>query len=190
TINVSSSSMLIGLAVTSHYDGTVCIANFDNVTITGTGGGGGGSVPNAPTNLKVSGVSSNSITLTWADNAINETRYRIERSQDGATFTIVAALPADSTSYTDPGLSPSTHYWYRVTAVNVAGDSPPSNVADATTTGSGGGTSGWRDQDIGTVSASGSFSQSGGTLTVNASGSDIWGNADELNYAYQNGTND
>ncbi|NUQ28371.1 MAG: hypothetical protein HOQ35_07645 [Acidobacteriaceae bacterium] len=49
---------------------------------------------------------------------------------------------------------------------------------------------GWTDQDIGSVSLAGSASYSGGTYTVNGSGSSISGTADQFNYAYQTaGTN-
>jgi regulation of enolase protein 1 (concanavalin A-like superfamily) len=44
---------------------------------------------------------------------------------------------------------------------------------------------GWTDQDIGSVSLAGSASYSGGTYTVNGSGSSISGTADQFNYAYQ-----
>ncbi|MET0263773.1 MAG: cellulase family glycosylhydrolase [Rariglobus sp.] len=43
----------------------------------------------------------------------------------------------------------------------------------------------WANQDIGAVSAAGSFSQSGSTFTVQGSGADIWSLADEFHYAYQ-----
>ena len=90
----------------------------------------------------------------------------------------------DLTTFSDTGLAPSTRYWYLVLARNGAGYSPASNMADATTLGAGGGTSGWHDQDIGAVSAAGSFSQSGDNFTVSGSGEDIWGSADEFHYAY------
>ncbi|WP_263416500.1 SMP-30/gluconolactonase/LRE family protein [Terriglobus albidus] len=44
---------------------------------------------------------------------------------------------------------------------------------------------GWADQDIGSVSLAGSATDSGGTYTVNGSGSSISGTADQFNYAYQ-----
>ncbi len=43
---------------------------------------------------------------------------------------------------------------------------------------------GWSDTDIGAPSPAGSASYSGGTFTDSGSGSDIWGTADQLNYAY------
>jgi glucose/arabinose dehydrogenase/regulation of enolase protein 1 (concanavalin A-like superfamily) len=43
----------------------------------------------------------------------------------------------------------------------------------------------WNHQDIGAVGAAGSASQSSGKYTVNASGADIWGSADELHFVYK-----
>jgi titin len=57
----------------------------------------------------------------------------VERSTDGVTFTQVALLGASATSYSDTGLAASTTYYYEVLATNAAGDSTPSNVANATT---------------------------------------------------------
>ena len=90
--------------------------------------------PVAPSGLAATAVSSSAIDLAWADNASNETGYTVERSPDGAAWTVVtSALPAAATSYRDAGLSASTAYSYRVKATNAAGGSPYSNVATATT---------------------------------------------------------
>jgi len=43
----------------------------------------------------------------------------------------------------------------------------------------------WSSQDVGAVAAAGSFSQSGTTFTVNGSGADVWGAADEFRFGYQ-----
>src|SRR5436190_21348509 len=91
------STLYIGLAVTSHHDGTLCTANFDNVTQSSGGGGGGGvgPVPAAPTNLAAGPSRTNEIFLTWTDNATNETSYRVERSTDGVDFQPAATVSAN-----------------------------------------------------------------------------------------------
>jgi regulation of enolase protein 1 (concanavalin A-like superfamily) len=43
----------------------------------------------------------------------------------------------------------------------------------------------WTSQDIGPVGIAGSATASGGTVTVKASGADIWGSADQLHYVWQ-----
>ena len=102
----------------------------DLVTLTVTPGG---TVPAAPSGLTATAVSSSQINLSWTDNATNETGYSVERSTDGTTFTAVASLGANATSYNNTGLSAATTYTYRVRATNSAGNSGYSNTAPATT---------------------------------------------------------
>jgi hypothetical protein len=44
---------------------------------------------------------------------------------------------------------------------------------------------GWLSQDIGAVGRAGSACETAGTFTLGASGSDIWGTADQFRFAYQ-----
>lgn len=91
-------------------------------------------IPNAPANLAASALSSSQIKLTWKDNSDNESGFILERSLNQANGYIQAAsLPAGSTSFNDAGLSPTTTYFYRVKAINSAGDSPYSPVATTAT---------------------------------------------------------
>jgi hypothetical protein len=79
-------------------------------------------------------VSSSEIDLSWTDNSDNETEFKIERSTDaGITFTEIATVGANVTTYPDTGLAPSTTYAYRVRASNSTGDSDYSNTAIAIT---------------------------------------------------------
>lgn len=66
----------------------------------------------APANLDGGTPTPTQINLTWGDTANGEGSYVITR--DGAT---IATLPANSTSYTDSGLTGETCYAYTVTAV-------------------------------------------------------------------------
>jgi hypothetical protein len=61
---------------------------------------------------------SSSLTVNWNDNAANETNYVLERSPNGTAFTVIATLPANTTTYNETGLTPNTQYYYRVKAVN------------------------------------------------------------------------
>ncbi len=89
--------------------------------------------PLSSPSLTTVSASSTSIDLSWNDVA-GETGYRIERSADGTSgWTAIATTGQDVTSYTDAGLSPGTTYVYRVIAVNVGDESPPSNESSATT---------------------------------------------------------
>ena len=62
------------------------------------------------------------VSLTWQDNASDETSYRIERSPDGATGWVeIGTAAADATTYTDTQLSCGTYY-YRVRGHRSSGD--------------------------------------------------------------------
>ena len=94
---------------------------------------GGVLVPSAPSSLTANASSSSQVDLVWAD-VEGESGFRVERSSDGAGgWSTVGQTGPGETSWSDGGLSQGTTYYYRVVATNVAGDSPPSNVASATT---------------------------------------------------------
>ena len=89
-------------------------------------------IPAAPTNLNATaGPGKKKISLTWNASA-GATSYRVFRSPNGSTgWGQIATVTG--TSYQNSGLSNSTTFYYRVTAVNAAGESAPSNVDSATT---------------------------------------------------------
>ncbi|GAA4445317.1 hypothetical protein GCM10023091_36800 [Ravibacter arvi] len=78
---------------------------------------------NGPENLTGSLIHMTDLTLTWTDNATNETGFQLERRKvPGGAFQVVEDnLPANTTSYTDRGLEPETTYEYRLVAFNLAG---------------------------------------------------------------------
>jgi len=90
-------------------------------------------VPAAPTGLVATTVSSTQINLTWTDNANNENGFKVEQSTDGTNFQQIAMLGSNATSYSATGLNASTTYYFRVASFNDAGNSPYSNMANATT---------------------------------------------------------
>ena len=71
--------------------------------------------------------------LAWADNSLNETGFKMERSANGAAFVEITVLAAGSTSFADSTLAPSTTYDYRVRASNAGGNSGYSNTSSVTT---------------------------------------------------------
>ena len=91
-----------------------------------------GAVPAAPWNLAAGQDKTNpntQINLYWQDNSSNEAGFKIFRSLDrGLTFTQVATVGPDITSWVDTGLTPLTAYYYNVTAWNPAGSSAASNT--------------------------------------------------------------
>lgn len=92
-----------------------------------------GVTPDAPTNLTATGVTSTTNLLNWTDNSTNEQNIEVQRRTVTGTYALIATLAANTTSYSDTGLSPSTTYFYRVRAINGQGNSAYSNEASATT---------------------------------------------------------
>lgn len=91
-------------------------------------------IPTAPTSLTATAISTSQIDLGWTDNATNEDGFKIERSPDGSTgWTQIGTTGANTTTYSNTGLSAATTYYYRVRAYNGSGDSSYSNTANATT---------------------------------------------------------
>jgi FtsP/CotA-like multicopper oxidase with cupredoxin domain len=89
--------------------------------------------PAAPSGLSATALSGSAITLTWQDNASDETGFNIERSDDGINFAPLATVGANVSTFNDAGLQPVTTYWYRVNSENTGGLSTWSGTASATT---------------------------------------------------------
>lgn len=88
--------------------------------------------PAAPTELRAVALTSSKVLLEWRDNAVNETRFEIQRSS-GGEFERAGTANANAQRFTDSGLRRSTTYAYRVRACNGSLCSPFSNTATATT---------------------------------------------------------
>jgi len=89
--------------------------------------------PFPPSDLTASSVSSNRIDLTWQDNSDDETKFKIERKPQGGTYSQIATVEADVTTFSSTGLSSATTYCYRVRAYSNAGNSAYSDKSCATT---------------------------------------------------------
>src|SRR3989304_2949079 len=94
-------------------------------------------VPNPPTSLVASDISSTSIKLTWVIPATNNgppvTGYKIEFKKDSGSFTtLVENTGSTINTYTHTGLTTNSKYTYKISAKNSVGFSPTSNEASAT----------------------------------------------------------
>lgn len=88
----------------------------------------------APSNLTATALSPSQIKLTWTDNSLDETRFYIERKTGASgTYSTLASVYANTTTYTDTSASQNTEYYYRVRAYNNGGYSPYSNETVAAT---------------------------------------------------------
>lgn len=98
-----------------------------------TNGGGQPPPPPAPTNLQATTVSNSQINLTWQDNSSNENYFRIERSADGFSYSLIDSVNANITSYQSTGLTQNTDYYYKVYARMGTVNSGYSNISIAHT---------------------------------------------------------
>jgi hypothetical protein len=87
--------------------------------------------PEAPSNLTATAVGCQEIDLSWMDNSNNEDGFKIERGTSGTSFTQIATVGPNVTSYQN-NLSGGGLRYYRVRAFNTGGDSAYSNTASAT----------------------------------------------------------
>jgi len=91
--------------------------------------------PVPPSGLMATAISKVEIKLDWTDNAsgaTNESGYEVARL--GASgYTVIKNLPANTTTYTDNGLTPATRFFYRVRATSTKGPSAYSNTATDST---------------------------------------------------------
>ena len=113
----------------SFIDNTAAVRDYFSIVKQGTILNG----PAAPSNLTAAAVSRSEIDLSWQDNSTNETGFELERSTDGVTFSLIATLGANVTSFADTRLRSGKQYFYRARAFSAGGSSAYSNIASATT---------------------------------------------------------
>jgi FtsP/CotA-like multicopper oxidase with cupredoxin domain len=108
-------------------------AEFPSLTVKATSATLGVNTPAAPTSLTATLQAGPQISLTFRDNANNESGFIVERAADGGAFTQIATAPArngtGNVTYVDATAQPGTAYTYRVAATNLAGTSTYSNTS-------------------------------------------------------------
>lgn len=123
------------------YSYRVAAACPSDTTITfslgGSGGGTTTAIPSAPTGASASATSATQISISWTS-VSGATAYNVYRStsanvQTTAANKITATTQPTAAAYADTGLSAATTYYYKITAVNSAGESSASNEISATT---------------------------------------------------------
>lgn len=96
----------------------------------------GRTCPATPTGAAAVGVDATSnIRITWTDNAVSETSYEVERSDDGASgwSTVASGLAPNTITYDNSVGTASTTKYYRVRAVRSGIGSAYSSVVNGKT---------------------------------------------------------
>jgi probable HAF family extracellular repeat protein len=92
--------------------------------------------PPAPSSLTATVAAGPQVTLTWSNASPDAKAYLTLWRQDGSgTWTRVALLPGDATTFTDSSVTVNTSYTYRAHLVNGAAISAWSDLARASTVG-------------------------------------------------------
>jgi fibronectin type 3 domain-containing protein len=123
------STVYFGMAVTSHNNGTLSSARFNDVVI----GSPASPLPLAPSNLQVVVGTGSQLNLAWTDatNA-NADGYVVYRALGNGSFQPVATLSPTATSYFDTALTNGATYSYFIEASNTSGNSTPTNAVTTT----------------------------------------------------------
>ena len=85
----------------------------------------------APTGLAASQSGTGTLYLSWTDGSTDESGFIVFRSTDNINFTRVSTVPAETSTYSDTGLTSGKTYYYKVEAYNASGYSELSDIATA-----------------------------------------------------------
>jgi regulation of enolase protein 1 (concanavalin A-like superfamily) len=119
SIPTMSSGAYVGLIVNSHSSGSLCLAQFDNVSWTPA------AVPSAPSWISAT-VGDGQAILNWSASD-NATGYNLKRSTTNGGPYMVIAANAPGYSFVNTGLVNGTKLYFVLSATNSAGESADSS---------------------------------------------------------------
>jgi hypothetical protein len=87
----------------------------------------------SPSNLTTQELPSGNIQVTWRDNSDNESAFELSRSSTGAsgTYSVLATVDSNVSSYQDTTVAGSAEYCYRVRALGPSGVSPSASSSSS-----------------------------------------------------------
>ncbi len=92
----------------------------------------GPSTPATPSALAIQELTTGELVISWTDNSDNESGFQLDRSKGAAgTFSEIASVGADVSTYQDSAVDGASEYCYRVRALGAAGSSPSAFSAPA-----------------------------------------------------------
>ncbi|HET7694408.1 MAG TPA: phospholipase D-like domain-containing protein [Vicinamibacterales bacterium] len=186
------STVLVGLAVSSHVTGVNATATFDNVTVTATAP----PPPNVPPAVSITAPASGArftapaaVTVTAAASDSDGTVARVDFFAGSTAIGTATTAPY---SVTWSGVPAGTYTITAIATDNASAQTTSSAVTITVDAAPPASTlpSGWSHADIGNTGAAGDAGAAGGTFTVKGAGADVWGTADAFQYAYRTLTGD
>jgi hypothetical protein len=182
-------SFLGGLAATSHNDSTLCTATFDNVSDTAAVSTNRQfTITPAPNS---NGTAAVTLAVSDGTNTLTQTfNVTVSSINDPPT---ISDIPNQSISVnTSTGPIPFTvgDPDFGLTSFIVTASSSNPTLIPNTNLVLGTVPLSWTGTDVGAVAATGSSNTDGSTFTINASGADFWGTADEGHIMYRNTSGD
>jgi hypothetical protein len=184
---LSGSGTTRSLSVSNVNSGTISVSiNRTGIdsgprTVNITAGFGSTALPGTPMSVNATALTQTRIQITWVASTAGGTpsNFHILRSNSASgTYTQVGSVAGNITTFTNTNLTPSTRYFYRVRAENIAGTSSQSITFDDATTLA-------PVPLTGSVTINGS-AQVGQTLTANASTN--LSDRGNLSYQWRRGT--
>jgi fibronectin type 3 domain-containing protein/regulation of enolase protein 1 (concanavalin A-like superfamily) len=172
----SASDLLTGASVS----GTVAVAPLSTVALDLGTTSDPAPVPTAPLYVGANGTAG-AMNVSWSPSS-GATSFIVKRATSAnGVFTVVAS-GVTGTSYSDTTIAAGSAYYYRVVAVNAAGESYESMVAKGLTLGL---PAPWADVGIGNITTAGSASFDDGLYIIKGAGTDIGGTADGIHFGYR-----
>jgi autotransporter-associated beta strand protein len=135
-----------------------------------------------PTGLTATGGNA-SVALGWTASS-GAVSYNVKRSSTSGGGYVTIASGVTGTTYTDNSVSNGKTYYYVVSAVNAAGESPNSTQASAMPVNQVALSSPWAKTDVGTATGGSSVYDGGSTFTVTGAGRGLRTSADACQLAY------
>lgn len=92
-------------------------------------------IPNAASNLQLTGHTTSGAVLTWTDNSSDETGFKVQRRLGDGSWSTVTTTAANAVTYTDTdsqAITRNNPLTWRIIATNASGDSTPSNLVYST----------------------------------------------------------
>ena len=110
---VPATAYTIGIAATNSVGSSVIISSIHTTTVD----------MDDPSGLSATALNDTQMNLSWNDNAVDETHYRVDTSLDNfQTTQSTLEVPNNSVGTTVSGLDPDTLYYFRVRAYHAGSD--------------------------------------------------------------------